>query len=91
MVDNREEQLRQRAYGIWQDEGQPHGRDRDHWEMAERELTEGAVGDAPAKASSKPAPRRRKAKEVPEPVAETPAAEPAPKPKARKPRAAKTS
>lgn len=37
-MDNKQEQLRARAYGIWQAEGEPHGRDREHWEMAEREL-----------------------------------------------------
>ena len=39
-MDQREEQLRQRAYSIWQAEGEPHGRDREHWDMAERELSE---------------------------------------------------
>ena len=27
-----------RAYEIWQASGRPHGRDRDHWFQAEREL-----------------------------------------------------
>lgn len=79
-MDEREEQLRQRAYGIWQAEGEPHGRDRDHWERAERELTDMAPEEPVAPA--KPAARRKKADDAPQ----TTAAEP--KPKApRKPRA----
>lgn len=79
-MDDREEQLRQRAYGIWQAEGEPHGRDRDHWERAERELTE-AVPEEPA-AVTKPAVRRKKADTAPQTIAAEP------KPKApRKPRA----
>lgn len=79
-MNDREEQLRQRAYGIWQSEGEPHGRDRDHWEQAERELTE-VVADEPA-APAKPATRRKKADAAPQTIAAEP------KPKApRKPRA----
>ncbi|GAA3269283.1 DUF2934 domain-containing protein [Sphingomonas yabuuchiae] len=79
-MEDREEQLRQRAYGIWQSEGEPHGRDRDHWEQAERELTE-VVPDEPA-APAKPATRRKKADAAPQTIAAEP------KPKApRKPRA----
>lgn len=33
--------IRYRAYEIWQEEGQPHGRDREHWEQAARELGAG--------------------------------------------------
>jgi hypothetical protein len=35
---DREQLLRERAYAIWEREGRPHGRDRDHWFAAEREL-----------------------------------------------------
>lgn len=38
-MGNREQQLRDRAYRLWQEEGEPHGRDKDHWDQAERELT----------------------------------------------------
>ena len=44
MADDRDAQIRQHAYRLWQQEGEPHGRDREHWERAEREL----AGDAPA-------------------------------------------
>ena len=31
------EEIRQRAYDIWMNEGRPHGRDRIHWLRAEAE------------------------------------------------------
>lgn len=31
--------VRQRAYEIWESEGRPHGRDFEHWNRAEREIT----------------------------------------------------
>ena len=36
----REEQeaIARRAYEIWEAEGRPHGRDREHWESAAQEL-----------------------------------------------------
>jgi hypothetical protein len=30
--------IHERAYAIWLDEGQCHGRDREHWVQAEREI-----------------------------------------------------
>lgn len=78
-MDDRDEQLRQRAYGIWQAEGEPHGRDRDHWERAERELSEAAPEEPVAEA--KPPARSKKADAAPQTIAAEP------KPKAtRKPR-----
>jgi hypothetical protein len=41
---NTEERIRYRAYEIWIAEGQPVGKDKEHWDRAERELT----GDVPA-------------------------------------------
>jgi hypothetical protein len=32
------ERIRLRAYQIWEQEGRPHGRDREHWHEAERQL-----------------------------------------------------
>lgn len=49
-----EQSVRERAYFIWEREGKPHGRDRDHWAMAERELfSAGMIGGA-AKLAAKP-------------------------------------
>lgn len=33
-----EQKIRTLAFGIWQSEGCPHGRDLDHWLAAEREI-----------------------------------------------------
>ena len=33
-----EKAIRERAYHIWEAEGRPHGRDREHWERANREI-----------------------------------------------------
>lgn len=33
-----EDAVRRRAYALWEEEGRPHGRDREHWERAEREV-----------------------------------------------------
>lgn len=61
MSDNRQERLQQRAYEIWESEGRPNGRDREHWEQAEREVTgdraagpDGAIFDTVSKISASP-------------------------------------
>ena len=33
----REEAIRKRAYALWQEQGQPDGKDWEHWFQAERE------------------------------------------------------
>ena len=33
--------IRERAYGIWIEEGRPHGRDLAHWQRARHELSAG--------------------------------------------------
>ena len=37
-MNDREQRIRERAHQIWEKEGQPEGRERDHWERAEREI-----------------------------------------------------
>jgi hypothetical protein len=51
------DEIAKRAYAIWLKEGQPAGREADHWRMAEDELAHEDGGDmsAPPKAST---PRR---------------------------------
>ncbi|MBV8568725.1 MAG: DUF2934 domain-containing protein [Methylobacteriaceae bacterium] len=39
-----EDRIRARAHQIWEEEGRPEGRDREHWERAEREVRTG-IGD----------------------------------------------
>lgn len=75
-MTDREDKIRQRAYGIWEQEGYPHGRADDHWHRAAREV-EGPspaepdliphIGSAPSLQpeetvpAKKAAPRARKA------------------------------
>jgi hypothetical protein len=33
-----EQRIRQRAFEIWMQEGQPHGRDKEHWNQATDEI-----------------------------------------------------
>jgi hypothetical protein len=40
---NTEQPVRERAYAIWEASGRPHGRDKDHWFQAVRELTMPAI------------------------------------------------
>jgi hypothetical protein len=37
-----EDRIRERAYGIWIEEGRPHGHDRAHWQRARHELQQEA-------------------------------------------------
>lgn len=46
---DRDEQIRRRAYSIWEEEGTPAGEDVRHWSMAEAEFEasrKGASGNA---------------------------------------------
>lgn len=46
---DRQEEIRRRAYWIWEEEGSPTGEDLRHWSMAEAEFEasrNGASGDA---------------------------------------------
>jgi hypothetical protein len=38
MASDREQEIRQRAYAIWEHEGHPRGRDLAHWFRAEAEI-----------------------------------------------------
>jgi Protein of unknown function (DUF2934) len=40
MAEDRNARIGERAYHIWLEEGQPHGRHDEHWHRAERELIE---------------------------------------------------
>jgi Protein of unknown function (DUF2934) len=76
-----EARVRARAYAIWEAEGQPHGRDEDHWHRATQEI-------AGEDAASALRPRRATpAKAAPQPSSPQ-AGAPSPARPARKPRAA---
>lgn len=40
MTDDRRKQISEKAYRLWEKEGQPSGRDLDHWVEAEREVSD---------------------------------------------------
>jgi hypothetical protein len=50
---DREQRIRERAYQIWLQEGQPEGRDAAHWELAKAEIT---AEDMPAEEGNPPIP-----------------------------------
>jgi hypothetical protein len=63
-----EPRIRERAHRLWEEEGQPEGRDREHWAEAERQvMLEQGMGE-PVGASPELPPGRR-----PEPQPESPA------------------
>jgi hypothetical protein len=57
MPDSREERIRAKAHELWEADGRPAGRDRDHWEQAaklieeEERQTARAKGDPDARES----------------------------------------
>lgn len=50
MSDERHRKISEKAYRLWETEGQPQGRDLDHWVRAERE-TEGGDFAGPTQAN----------------------------------------
>jgi len=38
MTDNIQQRVKERAFQIWIEEGQPEGRERNHWEKAKGEI-----------------------------------------------------
>jgi hypothetical protein len=49
MASGRDDEIRKRAHEIWENEGRPDGREKDHWERAEREMAAASAGaKAPA-------------------------------------------
>ena len=54
-ISDREERIRQRAYRLWEEAGQPEGAAQDHWERAAQDLDRedaeiqraGAAGEKP--------------------------------------------
>ena len=57
MASDSEEKIRARAHQLWEAEGRPHGRDREHWEQAAGELaneTGPSSTDRPPSAGAQP-------------------------------------
>lgn len=51
MPYNEEDKVRDRAYQLWNDAGQPEGREQEFWYQAERELAEEDEVDTSREAS----------------------------------------
>lgn len=49
----KEQRIRERAYQIWINEGQPEGRDIDHWQQAETQIN-AEEGEQPSSSGQPP-------------------------------------
>ena len=70
------DQIAERAFQIWESEGQPNGRDQEHWQRAEAELAETMkkMTTPPGKPAAKPAakaPAKPAAKVAAKPASKT--------------------
>jgi hypothetical protein len=54
MQSDRETRIRDRAQAIWEEEGRPEGRDREHWERAAAEVDAEEGGGVPEEDAAKP-------------------------------------
>ncbi|BBC73437.1 conserved hypothetical protein [Altererythrobacter sp. B11] len=61
-MNDRDEQIRARAYEIWENEGRPEGRSAEHWRMAADEFA--SVDTAGQPKASRRAPTSRSKKPV---------------------------
>ena len=54
MADERERRIRARAHRIWEEEGRPDGKDKEHWDLAESEEAAGDSNNDGANERGKP-------------------------------------
>ncbi len=54
--EERQQPIRERAYQIWLDEGQPDGHDKEHWEQAEKQIAEEKEAESGDKSVAPPLP-----------------------------------
>ena len=54
MQSDRETRIRDRAQAIWEEEGRPEGRDREHWERAAAEVDAEERAGVPEEDAAKP-------------------------------------
>lgn len=87
MDGNSSDEIRERAYRIWDAEGRPEGKEKEHWERAERELSSEANASGSSSAGSDvletPVPKKRRTAAAKKPTAAKKPAAPR-KPAARK-------
>ncbi len=48
MNQPRDQEIERRAYAIWERDGRPEGREKEHWRQAEQELAGEQGGDEPS-------------------------------------------
>ena len=72
MMDAREERIKARAHELWEADGKPEGRDREHWEQAAKLVDE--EERAQARANSDPEAREGKPTDSNDPIGVTLAA-----------------
>ena len=53
--------IKERAYAIWEEEGRPQGRDRDHWDRAAQEFVAKVPEQTSSTARSAPVPKKKRA------------------------------
>lgn len=46
MADSKDDWIKKRAYALWEEEGQPQGKDAQHWEQASQEYAAFALKPA---------------------------------------------
>jgi Protein of unknown function (DUF2934) len=51
-MSDKNQQIRERAYHLWEEQGRPDGMEIEHWNEARRELCDHAAGDSPGKAEA---------------------------------------
>lgn len=85
-----DDHIRDAAYFLWLKDGQPEGRDQEHWLAAQAELTQVAEAPKPKAPRKKAAAKPRAAKAAAATKAEA-AAKPAAPAKPKKPRAPKAA
>jgi hypothetical protein len=54
MANDREQEIRKRAYELWEQEGKPHGNDLRHWLKALEQFGKGAAPPAKSKRTARP-------------------------------------
>ncbi len=74
MLDAREERIRAKAHDLWEADGKPEGRDRDHWEQAAKLVEEEERQAARAKSDPEAAKREGESSPTNDPIGVTLAA-----------------
>jgi hypothetical protein len=74
MLDAREERIRAKAHALWEADGKPEGRDREHWEQAAKLVDEEERQAARANSHPEAAERAGKPADSSDPIGVTLAA-----------------